>query len=137
MLVGAMLQYPHTCSFSKQYMALLCHFTLCIISCRKSYISYTIPNWNSAYIFAFFMSEYVKQQWLHISSSAVKCWLWPFICPHANIQWMYVWQIPSFIYVTFYMKIQFGTTKIFECAFIFCDGFVARVKTMSDDQTAF
>jgi len=35
------------------------------------------------------------------------------------------------------MKIQFGTTKIFECTFIFCDGFVTRVQTMCDKQTAF
>ena len=48
MLVGAMLQYPHTsnphtCCYSKQKMT-LGHSTLCIIRYRKSYISYTIPN---------------------------------------------------------------------------------------------
>jgi len=35
------------------------------------------------------------------------------------------------------VKIKFETRKIFECPFIFCDGFFTKVQTMSDDQTAF
>ena len=88
MLVGAMLQYPCTCCYSKQKMTLLGHSTLCIISYRKSYISYAIPNWNNIIYFCIFMSEYVKQQWLIILTHfKPSCNIWNLNsgCHHSSV----------------------------------------------------